>query len=207
MLNIAHVQTIYPSKAFEDDYKTDTPLIFAGIVAGTFVMVFFVYFIYDMMVHNRNEMMIVNAAQASAIVTEMVPSHLRDRLLKDKAGEQVAKKRTKSGSNLKAFLNEASTSAGAPEKPLADLFLETTVVFADISGFTAWSSVRGKRFTSTENRFYGSYSEDLPRCCYLLYYCRTNTGFYFVGVNFSSVRPNCSSPTRLQRYRPITHLT
>ena len=26
--------------------------------------------------------------------------------------------------------------------PLADLFLETTVLFADIAGFTAWSSAR-----------------------------------------------------------------
>jgi class 3 adenylate cyclase len=27
-------------------------------------------------------------------------------------------------------------------QPLADLFLETTILFADIAGFTAWSSVR-----------------------------------------------------------------
>ena len=27
-------------------------------------------------------------------------------------------------------------------KPIADLFTETTVIFADIAGFTAWSSVR-----------------------------------------------------------------
>ena len=27
-------------------------------------------------------------------------------------------------------------------KPIADLFLETTVLFADIAGFTAWSSAR-----------------------------------------------------------------
>ena len=28
------------------------------------------------------------------------------------------------------------------DRPIADLFPETTIMFADIAGFTAWSSVR-----------------------------------------------------------------
>jgi hypothetical protein len=55
---------------------------------------------------------------------------------------------------LKTYLNEeqeeakknnvASLKAGIilESKPIADLFLNTTVLFADIAGFTAWSSVR-----------------------------------------------------------------
>jgi hypothetical protein len=75
---------------------------------------------------------------------------------------------TKSGSNeknvpegqkfrLKSFLDEIGSpedkngklggggkgsSAILESKPIADLFLNTTVLFADIAGFTAWSSVR-----------------------------------------------------------------
>jgi class 3 adenylate cyclase len=48
---------------------------------------------------------------------------------------------------LKKYLND--TPAGQPEmagmsksKPIADLFPETTIMFADIAGFTAWSSAR-----------------------------------------------------------------
>jgi class 3 adenylate cyclase len=33
-------------------------------------------------------------------------------------------------------------AAGASAKPIADLFPETTIMFADIVGFTAWSSTR-----------------------------------------------------------------
>jgi hypothetical protein len=33
-------------------------------------------------------------------------------------------------------------TGGFDSKPIADLFLDATVLFADISGFTAWSSVR-----------------------------------------------------------------
>ena len=32
--------------------------------------------------------------------------------------------------------------SGLGPKPIADLFLNVTVMFGDISGFTAWSSVR-----------------------------------------------------------------
>ena len=110
--------------------------MFAAIVAGTFAMIAFVYFIYDLMVTNRNEKMIASAAQASAIVTELVPSHLRDRLLQDKAVEQQqqqgSKANAKNGGNLKSFLNDGKHRGGGsetPDKPLADLFLDTTVMF------------------------------------------------------------------------------
>jgi class 3 adenylate cyclase len=37
---------------------------------------------------------------------------------------------------------EAGEEASKTDRPIADLFLECTVMFADISGFTAWSSSR-----------------------------------------------------------------
>ena len=135
---------IYPSKAFEEDYKTNTPKIFAGVVAGTFLIVAAVYLMYDIMVQKRNEKMIENAAKSNAIVTSFIPDHLRDRILEDK---EVGASKLKKG-NLKTFLNDGKNendlerSGISSSKPLADLFLDTTVLFADIAGFTAWSSVR-----------------------------------------------------------------
>lgn len=54
--------------------------------------------------------------------------------------EQPAKKY-----GLKTFMSkeQAITNDTSREsKPLADLFLDTSVLFADIVGFTAWSSTR-----------------------------------------------------------------
>jgi class 3 adenylate cyclase len=61
----------------------------------------------------------------------------------------------KSGTaGLRSYLNESIMDpnkkndkndievAGAGAKPIADLFPETTIMFADIAGFTAWSSTR-----------------------------------------------------------------
>lgn len=46
-----------------------------------------------------------------------------------------------SGSSLKNSQN-AALAARVSSKPIADLFPQVTVLFADIAGFTAWSSVR-----------------------------------------------------------------
>ncbi|CAB9521849.1 Receptor-type guanylate cyclase gcy [Seminavis robusta] len=152
--NCMYSMKIYPTKEFENDYKTSTPLIFAAVVAGTFVAVALVFFTYDYFVLKRNEIMISNAAQSSAIVSSIVPDHLKDRLLshqqqineQNKQNKASGGSRRSSSGSLKMFLNDGSKQLGmdnsAVEAPLADLFLETTVLFADISGFTAWSSVR-----------------------------------------------------------------
>jgi class 3 adenylate cyclase len=67
---------------------------------------------------------------------------------------------------LKSFLGDGKAIDPSPDaeqfndgsSPIADLFRETTVLFADISGFTAWSSVREPRqvFTLLEN-MYGAF--------------------------------------------------
>ena len=43
---------------------------------------------------------------------------------------------------LKTFLNGNELAAQNNEQPIADFFPDCTVLFADISGFTAWSSTR-----------------------------------------------------------------
>ena len=67
--------------------------------------------------------------------------------MQEKKEAQDLAESTKKKGNLKSFLNDGTHGVGAvgEQKPLADLFLETTVVFADIAGFTSWSSVREVR--------------------------------------------------------------
>jgi len=134
-------QSIYPSARFEAAYDSDTPRVFACVVASTFVAMALVFFIYDIFVQRRNDRIIEQAARANAIVSSLFPSTIRDRMIGEHADIKGAK-------NLKAFMankNGSSSNLGATKfdsKPLADLFLNTTVLFADIVGFTAWSSVR-----------------------------------------------------------------
>jgi class 3 adenylate cyclase len=112
-------------------------VIYAAVVAFTFVLVAAVFYIYDLLVQQRNEKIVVTAARSNAIVSSMFPDAIRDRLL------QQNEAKSKQG-HLKSFLvnSEDEKNGNRSSKPLADLFLETTVLFADICGFTAWSSVR-----------------------------------------------------------------
>ena len=111
-------------------------------------MVALVFVIYDVMVLKRNEMQVSNAAETNAIVTSLLPDHLRERLI---SHQQQERQKKQQNGNLKSFLNDGANKdnvmdgmndSNRTSAPLADLFLETTIIFADISGFTAWSSVR-----------------------------------------------------------------
>ena len=95
------------------------------------------------MVQRRNEKIVLNAARSNAIVSSLFPSQIRDRLIGASNENNAAT--LNSPRNLKAFLKSKGTGSENEyfdSKPLADLFLEVTVIFADIVGFTAWSSVR-----------------------------------------------------------------
>eukprot|EP00934_Nitzschia_sp_Nitz4_P002225 Nitzschia sp. Nitz4//scaffold55_size114948//37568//41472//NITZ4_003894-RA/size114948-augustus-gene-0.69-mRNA-1//-1//CDS//3329554509//2225//frame0 len=62
---------------------------------------------------------------------------------------------------LKGFMSgELTAEEDMHSKPLADLFLECTIMFADIAGFTAWSSMRepSQVFTILET-LYGAFDQ------------------------------------------------
>jgi class 3 adenylate cyclase len=76
-------------------------------------------------------------------------------------GNKIAFKPTKA--KLKNFLNDGDMEGGG-SAPIADLFLECTVMFADIAGFTAWSSTRepSQVFTLLES-VYGAFDQIAAR--------------------------------------------
>ena len=108
-------------------YDSNTPEVFAGAVAFTFVLVAIVFFVYDMFVQRRNTKLVEKAAQSNAVISSMFPGAIRDRLI---GPDAETEQQRKSKGNLKTFLTDSHTGDGAratKEKPLADLFLETTV--------------------------------------------------------------------------------
>jgi class 3 adenylate cyclase len=137
-------------------------------VAFTFVLVAIVFFIYDIFVQRRNEKLVASAAKSNAIVTSLFPENIRERLI---GQNEISSKHT-TPQHLKSVLLDGvdgKALQGADgnlktTKPLADLFLDTTVMFADICGFTAWSSVRepSQVFLLLES-VYGSFDQIAKR--------------------------------------------
>uniref|UniRef100_A0A7S3L4M9 Phosphodiesterase n=1 Tax=Amphora coffeiformis TaxID=265554 RepID=A0A7S3L4M9_9STRA len=139
-------QSIYPTTEYRESFKASkTPKIFAVTVAVTFILVALVFAVYDYLVNERNKKVVENAARSNAIVTQLFPGNLREQIVARKEAEMQLKKGANKSSNfLKSFVEGKNTYSltDTTTKPVAELFLEATVIFADIVGFTAWSSVR-----------------------------------------------------------------
>lgn len=108
------------------------------MVAITFAIVAIVFYVYDLFVQKRNERLVAKAAQSNAIVSNLFPDMIRNRLMEEEEHAQVLKSKKKG--NLKAFLN-AGGQGGTDEqaRPLADLYLETTVLVSFVNKESQYS--------------------------------------------------------------------
>jgi class 3 adenylate cyclase len=165
-----YIVLAYPSREFHNEYITNKPIVMTVIVVAIFVFTSLVFFTYDRLVERRQTKVMKTAVRSSRIVSSLFPSNVRDRLFQiNEPGQPDAVGMRKSlalssrkGDGwrltadspkhlLKIFLS--SNDGDEPgralmsdhinvARPIADLFPNTTVLFADISGFTAWSSAR-----------------------------------------------------------------
>lgn len=147
---------IFPTSQIEEQFVTKKPQVYTAIIVSVFIGLAICFLIYNHLVQVRQRAAQEQAAKSEALVQSMFPAEVRDRLFngEDKDGEQpTMKERFLDGSKreaqkyrLKNFLDEegavSERSTVDKDKPIADLFPNTTVMFADIAGFTAWSSVR-----------------------------------------------------------------
>ena len=161
---------VYPSAEFQAKYLTSEPRFFAIAVAMIFVFAASVFIIYDCIVERRQSLTMQTAIRSTAVVDSLFPANVRDRMFMTVKKKENKASRRKNGDawrntlgvsdhtsrrrieppklQLKSYLDSNETepteseSAGNNRAPIADLFPATTVMFADIAGFTAWSSER-----------------------------------------------------------------
>jgi hypothetical protein len=142
---------IYPTGAYQDQFHSDLPIFLTIALALVMLSMLLTFLMYDYFVWRRNDKVAGVAARSEAIVASMFPSNVRDRLFENTANSHST---PGTKSRLKRFLSDG-VEFGSDEngvlgdgpaflrtKPIADLFPATTILFADISGFTAWSSTR-----------------------------------------------------------------
>jgi len=142
---------LYPDSKFANLYLTPLPFLFAIGVAGAFLFMVIVFFVYNRFVFKRNEKLVENAARSNAVITSLFPDNIRNQLIGDDSRNNPR--------SFQELLGPASDAvANLARPPLADYFATATVMFADICGFTAWSSVRepSQVFTLLET-LYGSF--------------------------------------------------
>lgn len=159
-----HDLYVYPTQEFYSHYVSRLPEILSIVIAATFVFVLFTFGSYEIVVRRRNDRLLSKAARSHAVVTSLFPGTMRDKILDPKQNgmnSSGSRAFTTPQRNIKSFLTSSQTEKSTPKvggsptgssskpspvfydsQPMAELFLSTTIMFADIAGFTAWSSTR-----------------------------------------------------------------
>eukprot|EP00980_Cylindrotheca_fusiformis_P003027 scaffold703_cov131-Cylindrotheca_fusiformis.AAC.4 len=137
---------VYPSEDLEQSFHTTNAMVYTAIVAVIFIFTSLVFLLYDYFVRKRQTKVMERIMRQDKIVANIFPTAIRDRLYQNQE-EHNKQKRSKSlhqddfnGSFADLDYERGPNIFGSA--PVADLFPSITVIFADIVGFTAWSSAR-----------------------------------------------------------------
>ena len=140
---------VYPTDVLYDYHASEEPLHYALYVSLIFVFTALIFLAYDWAVARRQDKVLRTATRTQAIVASLFPENVQERILQEadaSNGDQQTftprfrTNRTKD--QLRSFLNDAeddgTPGAGAAagklslkSRPIADLFPEATVIFAE----------------------------------------------------------------------------
>eukprot|EP00980_Cylindrotheca_fusiformis_P016352 scaffold4870_cov135-Cylindrotheca_fusiformis.AAC.2 len=135
---------VYPSAELENSFQTDNATIYTVVVVAIFAFTTLVFLFYDYSVGKRQRTVMDRIVKQDRIVSDVFPTAIRDRLYENQAKNLVTGDADMLDDDGPFGLDEtfAGRSNMMGTAPLADLFPSVTVVFADLVGFTAWSSAR-----------------------------------------------------------------
>lgn len=129
---------VYPSAEFEDKYRSKEPWIYTVILGTLFVFTSTVFLVYDLMVEKRQKIVMESALKSGTLVSSLFPKDVRDRLYEEQQKQQSKIHDKRATWEVQHHSEDSSENHMA----IASLYKDTTIFFADISGFTAWASKR-----------------------------------------------------------------
>lgn len=147
---------IYPSQDFVDEYITSKPLVYTGLVLAVFFAAGVAFYVYNTYIQNDKQHVMDKFARAETVVKSLFPDHVGDQLMQEvsaSAGtpggraddkKHLAHTSAAAKNSLDGFLkgDSGTLTNFSQSNPIADYYEETTVLFADIVGFTSWSAAR-----------------------------------------------------------------
>lgn len=137
------VMSIYPTKELEESFRTNLEWILSGGIAAVFLFTSLVFFGYDIMVRRRQKKIMDRIIRQEKIVSMVFPKVIRDNFYRDSNHTRTSHTKSMEWDEIDESVRSVSSNPILrSKKQLAELYPSATVVFADIVGFTAWSSAR-----------------------------------------------------------------
>jgi class 3 adenylate cyclase len=132
--------TIYPTEELEALYISKKPILYTMAVLLIFAFTVIIFLFYDWTVYLRQSKVMNEAIRSNAVVSSLFPKAVRQRLMQDTSKINTGKGNKKG--TIFSDVIDNDDPYGGTSRPIADLFPEASVMFADVVGFTAWSSTR-----------------------------------------------------------------
>jgi hypothetical protein len=131
---------LYPSDDMKAALTTNNALIFMVVTLASFAVLAVMFATYDFKVERRQKKVLSSAVRSSEIVSSLFPSSVHDQLYPTLASNNQHQRNF----SVLPIQEEHGdqVSARVAGGPIAKLYPETTVMFADIKGFTEWSASR-----------------------------------------------------------------
>ena len=128
---------IYPTDDFREIFVTGEAAWDSAGVAMVFAVAICIFLVYDCCVQRRQRIVLERAVRATAVVSSLYPENIREHIINDDTNSPG--KPSKRGN---AFLRSEMKESAMVTQPLASKYTDCTVYFADLAGFTKWSSTR-----------------------------------------------------------------
>lgn len=135
-----HKVYIYPSSDTEQEHKTSNPMVYTILVASIFCLTAASFLLFNWIVERRQKIVLTRAVQAGTVVASLFPEQVHERLYDNKDRAAAAPEHQEIASSV--LPETALSMENRGDKPIADFYPETTILFADLAGFTKWSSSR-----------------------------------------------------------------
>jgi len=128
---------VYPSQDFTNSFPEASPQDNAITVASVFAVAIGLFLVYDYYVAKRQKIVLERAVKATSVVSTLFPANIREHVINDGT-------HAKDGNGVGGDPLLLSTAQGSSLNPasLAMKYPDCTVCFAELAGFTNWSSTR-----------------------------------------------------------------
>jgi class 3 adenylate cyclase len=124
---------VYPTLEMEKHFVTNIARASAIVLLCVFLFTSLVFILYTVAVARRQRVVMDRAVASSTIVSSLFPSQVRDQIYKENGSSPQRRKDN--------VAKEDATDLGG-SWPIASVYNHTTILFADMVGFTRWSSTR-----------------------------------------------------------------